>query len=306
MTRQEINEKKQLEIIKEQNKEKLKKFIKLFLKIIFFLIISITIFFYYTTNISTVKIKVREYRIINKKIPSNFNGLKIIQLSDLHYGSTMFLEEVKNIVSISNARNPDLIVFTGDLIDKNYKLTTKEQEKIINEFTKLNSSLGKYAILGEEDNNYFTTIMNQSNFTILKNESELLYNEENYPILLTGVSTPIKNKEDLDIAYSYFNDPNHISNIFNITILHQPDYVDKIITNYQIDLFLAGHSHNGNIRIPFLNYAIKKEGAKKYDQDYYSLPNSKLYISSGLGTNNSNSIRLFCRPSINFYRLSNK
>ena len=46
------------------------------------------------------------------------------------------------------------------------------------------------------------------------------------------------------------------------------------------------------------------DGAKKYDQDYYEIDNSKLYISSGLGTQNG--IRLFCRPSINFYRLSNK
>ena len=51
---------------------------------------------------------------------------------------------------------------------------------------------------------------------------------------------------------------------------------------------------------------MKKEGASKYDQDYYKINDSKLYISSGLGTNNSNSIRLFCRPSINFFRLSNE
>jgi predicted MPP superfamily phosphohydrolase len=77
------------------------------------------------------------------------------------------------------------------------------------------------------------------------------------------------------------------------------------MSNYTTDLFLAGHSHNGNIRIPFINKSIYKvEGAKKYDQDYYKIKNSNLYISSGLGT--TNGIRLFCRPSINFFRLSNK
>lgn len=306
MSREENNKAKQKEIFKEQNKESIKKIIKFLTKTIFFLIITLTLFFYYTTYVSTSKIKVREYRVINKKIPDNFNGLKIIQFSDLHYGSTMFLENLENIIYLINERNPDLIVFTGDLINKDYKLSSKELENIIKELKKLNASLGKYAILGEEDNEYFTTIMNQSNFTILKNEYELLYNEDNNPLLLVGLSTPIKSLEEINKAYSYYNEETHNSNIFSISLLHHPDYVDDIISSYSSDLFLAGHSHNGNIRIPYLNYALKKEGAKIYDQDYYKINNSKLFISSGLGTNNSNNIRLFCRPSINLFRLSNK
>lgn len=306
MTRQEINEEKQKEIFKEQNKETAKKTIKLIFKISIILIISITSFFCYTTYVSTVKVGVREYRIKDKKIPTTFNGLKIIQLSDLHYGSTMFLEDVKKIVNLTNERKTDLILFTGDLINKDYKISSKEQEKLIKEFKKLNASLGKYAILGEEDSDAFTTIFNQSNFSILKNEHELIYNNNNEPILLIGLSTPIKDTNEIDNAYSYFKEESHNSNIYTITILHQPDYVDDIIDTYQSDLFLAGHSHNGNIRVPYLHYAIKEEGANKYDQDYYKLTNSKLYISSGLGTTGSNGIRLFCRPSINFFRLSNK
>lgn len=306
MTRQEINEEKQREIFKEQNKENIKKTIKLIFKISIILIISVSLFFCYTTYVSTVKVGVREYRIKDKKIPTTFNGLKIIQFTDLHYGSTMFLEDVKKIVKLINERKPDLIIFTGDLINKDYKISLKEQEKLIDEFKKLNASLGKYAILGEEDEDAFTTIFNQSDFSILKNEHELIFNNNNDPLLLVGLSTPIKDTNELDTAYSYFKEETHNSNIYTITILHQPDYVDDVIDNYKSDLFLAGHSHNGNIRVPYLHYAMKKEGASKYNQDYYKINDSKLYISSGLGTNNSNSIRLFCRPSINFFRLSNE
>lgn len=306
MTREEINESKQKEIFKEQNKETAKKVIKSVLKTTLILTLSIGIFFAYTTYISTVKINVREYRVINNKIPNSFNGLKIIHFSDLHYGSTMFTKDIKKLVNLTNDRKPDLILFTGDLINKNYKLSSKEQEEIINELKKLNASLGKYAILGEEDSESFTTIFNQSNFQILKDEYELIFSNDNTPILLVGLTTPIKDSTNIDKAYSYFQEQTHNSNIYTITMLHQPDYVDDVVGKYQSDFFLAGHSHNGNIRVPYLNYAIKKEGAKKYDQDYYQIDNSKLYISSGLGTNNSNSIRLFCRPSINFFRLSNK
>ena len=69
------------------------------------------------------------------------------------------------------------------------------------------------------------------------------------------------------------------------------------------DLFLAGHSHNGQINIPYIGGLIKKEGSQKYINEFYQINESKLYISSGIGTN-GNGFRLFCRPSINFFRLS--
>ncbi len=306
MTREQLNEEKQQEIFKEQNKENIKKIVKKVMKILLIILVIGTIFFSYTTYVSSVKIKVREYRITEKKIPTSFNGLKIIQLTDLHYGTTMFNENVKDIVKMTNDRNPDLIVFTGDLIDKNYKLTNKEQEEIIKELKKLSASLGKYAIIGDEDNEKTNTILNQANFTILKNESELIYQKNNEPILLVGLSSNSKN-QNIEKAYSYFKQDVFNSNIYTITLLHEPDTVDDIIGSYNSDLFLAGHSNNGNIRLPFVKYSLfKVDGAKKYDQDYYNLGNSKLYISSGLGTTNQSNIRLFCRPSINFFRLSNQ
>lgn len=306
MTREQLNEEKQQEIFKEQNKEIIKKIVKKVMKIFLIILVIGTIFFSYTTYVSSVKIKVREYRITEKKIPASFNGLKIIQLTDLHYGTTMFNENVKDIVKMTNDRKPDLIVFTGDLIDKNYKLTNKEQEEIIKELKKLSASLGKYAIIGDEDNEKTNTILNQANFTILKNESELIYQKNNEPILLVGLSSNSKN-QNIEKAYTYFKQDVFNSNIYTITLLHEPDTVDNIIGAYNSDLFLAGHSNNGNIRLPFVKYSLfKVDGAKKYDQDYYNLGNSKLYISSGLGTTNQSNIRLFCRPSINFFRLSNQ
>lgn len=304
MTREELNQEIQNELDNEKKSERKRKIIKILIKVIAFLLIFSFIFYSYTTYISTVKIKVREYRIINEKIPTTFNGLKIIQLSDIHYGSTIFIDKIKEIKKMTNIRKPDIVVFTGDLLDKTYNLSAKEQESLINELKEIKASLGKYAIFGDEDNETISTIFNQSNFTILRNDYDLIYQDENTPILLIGVSSN-KKGQDIEKAYSYFNQESYNSNIYTITLLHEPDTVDTILSNHTTDLFLAGHSHNGNIRIPFINKSLSKvEGAKKYDQDFYQINQSKLYISSGLGTKNG--IRLFCRPSINFYRLSNK
>lgn len=304
MTREEINEEIHKEVEEEQNKEKRKKIIKTSIKVIIIVLFLSTIFYGYTTYISTIKANVREYRIINKKIPNSFNGTKIIQISDLHFGSTYSNKELNKIIELTNERNPDIIVFTGDLIAKSYNLTNKQQEKLIKQLKKLNASLGKYAIIGDEDLDNITTLYNQSDFTILKNEKEFIYKDSTTPILLIGLSSTQKD-QNIEQAYNYFKEETHNANIYTISLIHEPDVVDEITNIYPTDLFLAGHSHNGTIRIPIINYPIIKEnGAINYNQEHYRVKDSELYISSGLGSEKG--IRLFCRPSINFFRLSNK
>ena len=307
MTREEISKEKHKDLIKEQKKEKAKNIIKKIIKIALFIIIITTAFFFYTTYISTVMISTREYRIINKKIPDSFNGTKIVQFSDLHYGTTMIEENLSDIKKKINILKPDIIVFTGDLINHDYKMKTKDTEILTQKLKELNASLGKYAILGDEDNEEIISIYNQANFIVLRNENDLIYKSDNNPIILIGLSSLINNEQDIEKGYSYFNGETYNSDIYTITLVHEPDSSDDIINSYKTYLLLSVHSHNGNIRVPFINYTpIRKNGAKKYYQDYYNIDDTKLYISSGLGTNNASGIRLFCRPSINLYRLSNK
>ena len=306
MTIQEKNKEQINEIEREEKNKKIKSIIKVFLKTTLILVILGFLFFSYTTYISTVKVQVREYRITNNKIPDSFNGLKIIQFSDLHYGTTLSIDDIKNIVKMINDREPDIVVFTGDLIYKDYKTTTKEEEKLTKELKKIKAPIGKYSILGDEDNEEeLTTIYNQIDFITLKNEYDLIYNNDNNPILLIGLSSLIKNKQDIEKGYEYFKSESYNSNIYTITLVHEPDSSDDIINSHNTDLLLSGHSHNGNIKIPIINKPISKvNGAKKYNNDYYKINDTDLYISSGLGT--PTGLRLFCRPTISLYRLSNK
>ena len=307
MTREELNEEKQKEIFEEDKKETIKKIIKISLKIVFFVAVFAAIFFTYTTYVSTTVIGIREYRITNSKLPENFDGMKIIHFSDLHYGSTMFEENLKTIKKKINERKPDIIIFTGDLIDPNYKMNEGQKELLAERLKELKATFGKYAILGDEDNEEIITIYNQADFIVLRNEYDLIYNDNKEPIMIVGLDSLLSGNQNLENAYQYFKQETYNSNIYTITIVHEPDTVENIIDNYQTDLILAGHSHNGNIRIPIINLPIeRKEGAKKYNNEYYALKDNTLYISSGLGTNNKTGIRLFCRPSINFYRFSTK
>lgn len=302
MTREELNEEAQKEIEKDQKKGKRIKIIKVLVKILVFLTIFFLCFYSYTTYISTMKIETREYRVTSEDLPSSFNSLKIIQFSDIHFGSTMFMKEIQKVRKLSNERKPDIVVFTGDLIDKNHNLSTEEQEKLITELKKMTATFGKYAILGDEDDEYQTTIWKQSDFIILNNDYDIIYQDDNSPILLIGLAS--EKNLDIEKAFRYFQEENHKENIYTITLFHEPDIIKEILKNHFTNLALAGHSHNGYIRIPIIHKALyKTKGAKEYDQDYYKIGNTEFFISGGLGTEKG--IRLFCRPSINFYRLSN-
>ena len=305
MTREEKNHYKQDEIFNEEKKEKRKKTVIKVFKFSLLFALIITLAFFYTTYISTVKIIVNEKRIVNSKLPPSFNGAKLIQFSDLHYGSTYFYKETKDLVKIINERKPDIVVFTGDLIDSRYKLKAKEQEKLIKLLKSIDASLGKYAIMGEEDGEAFNTILNQSDFTILNNEYDLIYKDDNSPILITGQKSLLKNENNAEEAFKYFNEEQANKNIYTISLIHEPDTFKDSELLQMSDLVLAGHSHNGEIRIPYLGPLFKFAGAKSYYNSYYKEKNTAIYISSGLGTKKFD-IRLFCRPSINFFRFSNK
>lgn len=308
MTREEINEEQQKKISRENNLESTKKWIIFSIKWLLIVSVIVILFVSYTTYISSVIVEVREYRIINSKIPKSLDGIKILQFSDLHYGSTMLEENLEQVKEIINDRKPDIILFTGDLISQDYKMSSEEKEKLSSVLKEMYSTLGKYAVLGDEDNPELATLFNQGDFISLSNDYDLIYNDDTNPILLIGLSSLLGNTQDIDQGFSYFSQESFNAEIFSIVMTHEPDVADDIVNSYSnTDLILAGHSHNGSVRTPINNIPVdRKKGAYKYNNEQYTLGNTQLYISGGLGTSGTFAFRLFCRPSINLYRLSSE
>lgn len=291
-SRIELNKDKQKDIDREKQAEKVKKIVKMIV-ISFIIIFLLTFFtFFYITNIGTTSLIVNEEAIVNSKLPESFNGIKVIQFGDLHYNNNNLLKDVVNAII---KRNPDLIIFTGDLLG-NETLTPKNRKKLVKELKRLNSTLGKYAVLGESDNSDAISILVDCGFKVLDDSNEFIYNESNNPIMLVGLNTN-NDVINYDKAFTNYN-----PNIYTITIFHKPDYIDNFIKNYKIDLALAGHSHLGEIRIPYLFNLASKDKASKYINSYYEINNTKFYITSGIGTDTYD-IRINARPSINFFRL---
>lgn len=272
------------------NKTKKKK------NIFIYLLLIISLLLLYSTYIEPNNLIIKEYTIENKLLPDSFDGLKIIHFSDLHYGSTVNLKYLKKIINLINKQNPDIVIFTGDFLDKRYKPDSKEIDNIKKELNKITTKLGSYAVSGNHDivyENDFKEIITDS-FTLLQNEEKLIYYKESTPISIVGLTDALETKVNYDILKKE-------NNLFRIVLAHEPDEYNKI-KEYSFNIQLSGHSHNGQIRLPFIGAIYTPIGSKTFYEEHYKLDNKEIYISNGIGTSTFN-IRFNSTPSINLYRL---
>ena len=260
-------------------------------------------FLVYGRFIGTIGLNTKEYTIKNNSIDASYDNLKILHFSDTHYKKVITNKRFKELIEEINMLEPDIIVFTGDLLDKDYELNSKDTEFLIKQLSKLESKYGKYAIIGDNDylkEDEIKNIYIQSNFTLLNNRYTIIKNESNKSILLAGTNNYINKQANINKITKNIKEENIE---YKILLIHEPDYIEKVLDNdYNFNLILAGHSLNGSINIPIIKNNLLEEKAKKYYKKYYKINNTDFYISNGIGVSNIN-FRLFNHPSINLYRV---
>lgn len=237
----------------------------------------------------------------NKMIPKVFNGYKILHISDLHNKS--FGKKQKILLEKIEAESPDIIVITGDLIDRR-KYDLKPAEILVESAIKIapvyyvsgnhEAWSGKYKSIKE--------MLTRLGVDVLDNRKiDISINNEK--ITLLGVSDPNF------LTSTYFDDTNilnmeenldDLSNTSNFQILlsHRPELF-KLYNEKNIDLIFSGHAHGGQFRLPFIGGVIAPNQGffPKYTSGVYKMNQSTLIVSRGLG-NSIIPIRLFNRPEL--------
>ena len=277
----------------------MKKKLRLWVKIVIALVVITTLIILDGFFINSHGFKVNEIALY-ENISDKYNGLKIVQISDIYYGNNVNKDELKRIVKNINLIKPDIVFFTGDLMYKD----NKDSTDVTNILSKINTERGKYYITGDNDynNDMIDDILNKSGFNSLNNKYELIYKDKD-PILISGISTK-KDKTNIEDklkdTYEYLNNNSN----YSILIMHEPNNIDKIDYD-KFNLILAGHTKGGVVRIPLLGGIILPEDNYLYGKDYYKKKDTKIYISNGLGNDEVN-FRLLNKPSFNFFRLRKK
>ncbi|MCD5322494.1 MULTISPECIES: metallophosphoesterase [Pontibacillus] len=258
--------------------------------------------YYYARYVEPSMLTVQEETISSAKIPASFHNKKILQFSDTHIGFHYDLGQFQQLIESIQSHEPDLLLFTGDLIDAPDKETTLTFEKVAAILSKLEAPMGKYWIYGNHDHGGYGTevianTMKEAGFTLLQNNQALIDNSGEQ-ILLAGLDDVMLGKPNIEKALGGNNDE-----LFTILLCHEPDYAESV-KHYKVDVQLSGHSHGGQVQIPFLGHLVTPPLAERYVEGWYSIgafPLS-LYVSRGIGTTRE-PYRFLCRPEYTIHTL---
>lgn len=247
---------------------------------------------------------VYQFNIIREKIkipnlPASLQGLKIVQISDMHLGSWASEKPLEQAVEMINEMKPDLILFTGDLVN----FTTKEAFRFENILNKLKAKKGVYTILGNHDYGDYVKwptvqekqdnlqamydLYDRMDWKMLNNENQI-FEIGNGKLALMGVenwgaSPRFPKYGDVDEAFKGTEDAD-----VRILMTHDPSHWEKVIIpeKYPIDLSLSGHTHGFQfgIEVPGIKWSPAKWMYKYWAGLYQDEQSGNyLYVNRGLG-----------------------
>jgi predicted MPP superfamily phosphohydrolase len=241
-----------------------------------------------------------EINSLQLKLPnlaSEFNGYRIVQISDIHRDRWMSNRRLQRIVRLVNQQKPDLVAITGDLVTRNLP---KLIPSLTVSLTPLTPKDKTVAVLGnhdhENDTQKIIEALQESNIVHLGNAVYTL-KRGNAMLHIAGVDDVQMGKGRLDLVMQQLPKEGAA-----VLLVHEPDFASISAATGRFDLQLSGHSHGGQVRLPFIEPPILPPWAKKYYLGEYQVGNMFLYTNRGLGMTGLH-LRLFARPEITVFTL---
>jgi uncharacterized protein len=253
-------------------------------------------------NVTVSRVEVPLHRL-----PEPFDGFTIAQLSDFHYDEHFSAPAIRTAVEIANGLRPDLTVLTGDFVTEpiaahrrhlNLRQAANAAEPCGALLNKLRAEFGVLSVIGNHDGNTDPDRVRE----LLRNQGlPVLYDEATAierggkRIWIAGLDD---NPDETDLRPALKGIP---KDELVIVLAHEPDVAD-FISKYPVDLQLSGHSHGGQVRLPFIGPAYLPPLGRKYPQGLRRIGFLTLYTNVGIGTMGL-PLRLNCPPEVTLLTL---
>ncbi len=247
------------------------------------LLVLLGLLFVYSVKIEPNLLLVRHYQLQGEA--AGTETIRLAQISDIQIGENYSMKQLQRVVKKIEKQQPDIILFTGDLFE-NYAVCGAEVEAEVTALLgRLEAPLGKYAVWGNRDYGggaarAYRRILDKAGFELLCNSSAQITAAEGKQVLLCGLD---------DGLFGAPNDaqfPQQMDGFaYRILLLHEPDLAQRWVQS-DFQLILAGHSHGGQVRLPFWA-GLRTVLAEQYTRHFYTLneeTGQQLYVNTGLGT----------------------
>jgi len=227
-----------------------------------------------------------EVSTINLSSPKLHNtSLRVVLISDLHSEAGVLNED--KLAGLINPLKPDIIVFAGDAL--NY---IQGRDNLQRALSSLKATLGKFAVKGNVDQWHWRKVdlFSGTGFELIA-QKNLLLQKDGQQFYLSGLDFGQSNQAAQLLA-------KRSPSLFAIFLYHTPDLAERVTG---VDLYLCGHTHGGQVRLPFYGAIITfSKFGKKYEAGPYRVKGTALYVNRGLGLDGGlfPRVRFLCRPQI--------
>jgi predicted MPP superfamily phosphohydrolase len=235
-------------------------------------------------------IEVVRHTMVIRNLPSRLDGMTAVQISDLHLrkAEAVHFEMLDKV----RALQPDLIVVTGDLVDH-----PTAAGDLLELFRSLDAAYGIWAVPGNREHSakaisLLQRLLEPTVLRFLINESAQIAGG----LWLVGVDDPASRHDRLEDAL--YGVPARVPRIL---LAHSPDIARSLTADKHIDLTLAGHTHGGQVNLPFFNGARTHDALyPQYLRGFYRVSNSPMYVNRGIGTTGL-PVRIGSRPEVTHF-----
>lgn len=231
--------------------------------------------------------------------------LRLLHLSDLHV--ERLTQREAHLLEMIDQLKPDLIVITGDYLNLSYVDDPLARDEVRKVLTKLDAPYGVYATLGSppvDPRNTTPSLFEGINIRLLRDEVAVIDLADGRRLSLIG----------MDCEHDLQSDESALQNLLEVTpvdsarvlLYHSPELM-PVAKNYDIDLYLCGHTHGGQIRLPGYGAILTSSvTGKQYEMGPYTEQNTTLYVSRGIGLEGLSAprMRLLCPPEIILFTLT--
>jgi len=254
--------------------------------------------------IEPLNIDVNHIALMSERWPEDAPPLRIVHISDPHIERLTHRE--RDALRLVEDLSPDLILMTGDYLNISFLNDAQAREDFREWANQLHARYGVYAVWGNTDlAPWRDELMRGLDITVLSNETKAV-TINGRDINLVGIDVHqyfmSKDRRVLErLAEELPQDG------FNVLLYHTPDLMPEAIATDKIDLYLAGHTHGGQIRLPFYGAIVTASMyGKRYEAGSYEEERTHLYVSRGLGFEGGHAprIRFLCPPEITVFDLS--
>jgi predicted MPP superfamily phosphohydrolase len=251
----------------------------------------------YTTLVEPGWIEVNRLALALPHLDSAFCGFRVVQISDIHMGDWMDATRFGDVVRLANAQSPDLVAITGDFVTRH---PTSHARDLVDGLSRLEASEGIMAVLGNHDHwsdpQAVRDILHTSGVRELANAVRTIQRGE-ARLHIAGVDDIWEELDRLDIVLDALPDDGAA-----ILLAHEPDFADTSAATGRFDLQLSGHSHGGQIALPFIGPLHVPQFSRRYPIGQYQVGEMVQYTNRGVGMIRP-FVRFNCRPEITVFEL---